>query len=82
VAIITGGAYSEGYDEFRAEVEKQFDGPGGSGLIWLRHDGNKPAPTVGTPEYGKAMIERTREQLDALREKGVFGSGKSEVYLY
>ncbi|KAH6686638.1 hypothetical protein F5X68DRAFT_261674 [Plectosphaerella plurivora] len=82
VAVITGGAYSEGFDELRAKVEGQFDGPEGSGLVWLKHDGSKPAPVPGTPEYGKVIIDRTREALGSVEKKGVLGSGKSEVHLY
>lgn len=82
MAIVLGGGYSDGFDELRAAVEKQFDEPEGSGLVWLRHDGSKPAPTPGTPEYGQAMIERTRERLGALKEQGILGSGRNEVHLY
>lgn len=34
---------------------------------WLRADTSKPAPPLG-PEYGKAMVQRSKECLGGLAE--------------
>lgn len=78
VAVVLGGGYAETFDQIHDSVEQAFAESGGSGVIWLRHDGSKPAPPLG-PEYSKAMIERVRETLGRLGEGGMLGSGDSRV---
>ena len=80
VAVILGGGFSETFDQVHDGVEAAL-GSSSSGVAWLRHDGTKPAPPVG-PEYGKAMVQRTRDLLAELKEGGKLGTGKSDVYWY
>lgn len=72
VAVILGGGYSENFDQVHDAVE---EATGGSGVAWLRHDGDKPAPPLG-PEYGKAMVARVKEAL------GKLGAGETGVHWY
>ena len=65
----------------RDGVEAAFASSGSSGVLWLRHDGSKPAPPLG-PEYGKAIVQRVKDTLGKLAAEGRLGSGEDGVHWY
>lgn len=82
--MVLGGGYHPHFDEVHDAVEAECVrvGASSSGVAWLRQDGTKPAPTVGTPEYAKAQMLRVRELLARLLEEGQLGNGEMKVHWY
>jgi hypothetical protein len=65
VAVILGG----GYDDAGTEVMMKA-AAGIHPIPWLRPDLTKPAPPFGTPDYGKALVQRIKELLAQLEKEG------------
>lgn len=84
VAVILGGGYNDTFDEVHDAVEADFvkSGVSSAGVSWLRQDATKPAPAVGTPEYGQAQIQRVRDVLAGLQKEGKLGDGETRVCWY
>lgn len=81
VAVILGGGFNDTFEQVHDAVEAEFTkaGAASAGVTWIRQDATKPAPPVGTPEYGKAQMQRTREVLAGLQSDGKLGDGESRV---
>lgn len=74
-AIVLGGGYDDAaVKEIRAAVGKK---EGAKDIPWLRPDTSVPTPPLG-PEYGKAMVQRTKACLDGLKKDGKI-KGSEEV---
>ncbi|KAF2656415.1 hypothetical protein K491DRAFT_691964 [Lophiostoma macrostomum CBS 122681] len=69
VAGILGAGYDDETTEQMRDAAK-----GMKEVLWLRPDTSKPAPPVG-PEYGKALVKRIKETVEAVRERGDLGKG-------
>ncbi|KAJ8127984.1 hypothetical protein O1611_g5652 [Lasiodiplodia mahajangana] len=74
VAIILGGAFNDADIDVMMEASK-----GTKPIPWLRPDLTKPAPPLG-PEYGKAMVARTKELLAQLSQDGRMNEEKVHWY--
>lgn len=75
-AVLIGAGYD---DVAVAEMMEAAATAGTKPVPWLRPDMTKPAPPLG-PEYGKAMVQRIKETLKELAEKG--GMDEAKVVLY
>jgi hypothetical protein len=75
VAVILGG----GYDDAGTEVMMKA-AAGIHPIPWLRPDLTKPAPPVGTPDYGKALVERIKTLLAQLEQDGKMHEEKVVLY--
>ena len=64
-AVLLGAGYDEAAIQAMREACKDVPNQ----LPWLRPDTTKPAPPLG-PEYGKALVERIKDVLKDMREKG------------
>lgn len=71
VAVILGG----GYDDAGTEVMMKA-AAGIHPVPWLRPDLTIPAPPFGTPEYGKALVERIKALLAKLEQEGKMNEEK------
>lgn len=75
VAVVMGGAYDD------AGIEVMTKAAAGLHPIpWLRPDLTKPAPPLGTPEYGKALVKRIKELLAKLEQDGKMHEEKVVLY--
>lgn len=81
VVIVTGGAFTEGFDDLHDAVEYAC-GPTGSGLIWLKSDTSKPGPGVFTAEYPKSVAERVKSKMGELMEGGEIHHVEGSVHFY
>jgi hypothetical protein len=73
-AVVLGG----GYDDAAVKVLREAVGQkeGARDVPWLRPDRSVATPPLG-PEYGKAMVQRTKTCLDKLKKDGkIVGSGE------
>ena len=77
--VVLGGAYDEATVESLHSLCAQTSGA--RTVPWLRQDTTKPAPPIG-PEYGKAMVQRTKEALKRLAEEGRLDGTDGGVYYY
>jgi hypothetical protein len=75
VAVILGG----GYDDAGTEVMMKA-AAGIHPVPWLRPDLSKPAPPVGTPEYGQALVQRIKLLLAQLEQEGKMREEKVVYY--
>ena len=77
--VILGGAFDEATVESLHSLCTQTSGA--RTVPWLRQDTTKPTPPLG-PEYGKAMVQRTKEALKRLVEEGRLDGNDGGVYYY
>lgn len=74
-AVILGG----GYDD--AGIETMLKASAGIHPIpWLRPDLTLPAPPFGTPDYGKALVQRIKVRLAQLEQEGQLHEEKVVLY--
>jgi hypothetical protein len=75
VAILLGAGFDDDAVQELREAAK-----GTKSVPWLRPDTTKPTPPLG-PQYGKAMVERIKETVKGLEERGEL-EGNGEVVLF
>jgi len=76
IAVLLGAGYD---DEGVAKMMEATADKSAKGVPWLRPDTSKPAPPLG-PEYGKALVQRIKELLAELQQKG--GMDEAKVHWY
>ncbi|CAI6098711.1 hypothetical protein V2G26_001390 [Clonostachys chloroleuca] len=78
-AVLLGGAFDDAtIFLIRTEIARSITSPK---LPWVRQDMEKPAPPLG-PEYGKAMVARSKEALLKLQAEGKLDGTDDGLYYY
>ncbi|GAB1311045.1 hypothetical protein MFIFM68171_01255 [Madurella fahalii] len=65
VAVIMGGGYQDAGIEAMMKASASIHP-----VPWLRPDLSIPAPPFGTPDYGKALVQRIKVLLAQLEQEG------------
>ncbi|VUC31136.1 unnamed protein product [Clonostachys rosea] len=78
-AVLLGGAFDDNTILLiRTEIARSITSPK---IPWVRQDMNKPAPPLG-PDYGKAMVARSKEALLQLQNEGKLDGTDDGLYYY
>ncbi|KAM0431441.1 hypothetical protein ACHAPT_005418 [Fusarium lateritium] len=79
-AILLGGFFDDAAIEPLREAARAV--PGARRVPWLRQDHSKPAPPIDSPEYPKALVQRSKNVLLGLEKEGKLDGTHDELEWY